>query len=284
MFSSVSCLLCKTMCVPNECDTCSDPKFKEISRQARYAGRTLGMFLIFHCILAAARCLSFSFSAALTDVYVVLYGYYIVRRYYREIEAPPQPGLCLQCESQQMVMCFMMLLSIDFGLSVWTLVELLTNHPVIPVPVGLPGFDYRILKMWQWYSGVVVAIAVLVVIIGEIVSGWHLHNQLNEAEIDYRYAKFYGNNVENGQGGLGGGMGGGGGGMGGNFLYQQGRAAPSPVAATRSEPTPETKSLTTSSSTSELTDEEKSKLRLVRAEKSHLAALNRQNNKKMGTL
>ena len=278
------------MCIPNECDTCSNPKFKEISRESRYAGKTLGIFLFVHCILAAMRCISFSFSAALTDIYVVLYGYYISRRYFRQPESEPQAGLCVQCESQQMVMCFMMLLSIDFGLSSWTLVELLSNQPVIPMPVGLAEFDYRTLELWQWYTGIGVAIAVLIVIMGEIVSGWYLNARLNESEIDYRYAKIY-QSMENGFGGGGGGGGRGGygrGGMYGNASYD--RVPPVPVVAQRNEgetksspspsftPSTPTTTTTTSDATPQLSKEEQRIQRENRAQ----AAIRRQNSG-MGT-
>ena len=276
------------MCIPNDCDTCSNPKFKEISRQARCGGKTLGFFLVAHTVLAAARCVSFSFSAALTDLYVVLYGYYISRRYFRNPETEPQAGLCVQCESQQMVMCFMMLLSIDFGLSAWTLVELLMNQPVIPLPVGLQEFDYRTLNLWQWYTGVGVAIAVLICVVGEIISGWYLHSQLHESEIDYRYAKIYQNNMEAGFGGMyGGSSNGGNGGNGGNSggsTYD--RMPPRPTIATRNrdEPSassyPETKSSTAIPSA--ISEEERLKQRQERAKASAAAAMRRKSSG-MGT-
>jgi len=283
------------MCIPNDCDTCSNPKFKEISPSARFAGKTLGILLLIHTFLACARCISFSFSAALTDLYVVLYGYYIARRYFRNAEAEPQAGLCVQCESQQMVMCFMMLLSIDFGLSVWTLVELLTNQPVIPVPVGLAEFDYRTLRLWQWYTGIAVAVTVLVVLVGEIVSGWLLHRRLHESETDYRYAKIFSNSngggMENGfGGGYGGGMGGNGGGGGGSGYVS---TPPQPAVASRGRVAAESKSMdsssfasssssSSSSSSPVISEEERMRRRQERAGASARAALQRQQSG-MGT-
>ena len=128
-------------------------------------GRLLGFFLFAHLACALVRPLSYAFSGALTDLYVVTYGYYIARRFFRVEGAAPVNGICLSCESQQNVTCFLMLVAIDFGLSVWTLLELLLNKPVIPTPVGLPQFDYRTLQMWQWYTGIATAIAVLVLLV-----------------------------------------------------------------------------------------------------------------------
>ena len=205
------------MCLPGNadaCDACAAPKFKAVSPAARYHGRCLGYFLMAHLVVGLARCVSYSFSAALTDMYVVTYGYYITRRYFRARDADPEGGLCVTCESQQNVVCFLMLISIDFGLSVWTLVELLTNMPTIPMPVGLPEFDYRTLQLWQWYAGIGISAAVLCLFAGEIVFGWLLHTRLEAEDIDHRYQKLFARDLES-QGLLGGGAlsrGGGGGG------------------------------------------------------------------------
>ena len=181
----------KYMCLPDtaQCDACSRPRFKRVSPAARRVGRLLGFFLFAHLACALVRPLSYAFSGALTDLYVVTYGYYIARRFFRVEGAAPVNGICLSCESQQNVTCFLMLVAIDFGLSVWTLLELLLNKPVIPTPVGLPQFDYRTLQMWQWYTGIATAIAVLVLLAAEIFAGWYLLAHLEAEEADLRYDK-----------------------------------------------------------------------------------------------
>jgi hypothetical protein len=66
-----------------------------VSPAARRWGRLLGFFLLAHLVCALARPLSFSFSGALTDLYVVTYGYYIARRYFRAENAEPVNGTSL---------------------------------------------------------------------------------------------------------------------------------------------------------------------------------------------
>ena len=130
-----------------------------------------------------------------------------------------------------------MLIAIDVGLSAWTLLELLTNKPVIPTPVGLPQFDYRTLHMWQWYAGIAVAVAVLILLAAEVLAGWFLHARLESEETDMRYDKVIARDMglEEGSGLLGGGGGGGnsGGSSGGSGVYHGGSAAPSPASAPR---------------------------------------------------
>jgi hypothetical protein len=177
----------------------------------------------------------------------------------------------------------MMLLSIDFGLSVWTLIELLTNQPVIPVPVGLAEFDYRTLRLWQWYTGIAVAVTVLVVLVGEIVSGWLLHRRLHESETDYRYAKIFSNSNGGGmENGFGGGYSGGSG-------YVS--TPPQPAIASRGRVAAESKSMDSSSFTSSssssssspvISEEERMRRRQERAGASARAALQRQQSG-MGT-
>eukprot|EP00946_MAST-07B_sp_MAST-7B-sp1_P003853 g3853.t1 len=195
------------MCLPDsaQCDACARPRFKRVSPGARRAGRALGFFLVVHLACALARPLSFAFSAALTDAYVVTYGYYISRRFFRSEGAEPVNGICLSCESQQNVVCFLMLVAVDFGLSSWTLLELFQNKPVIPTPVGLPQFDYRTMHIWQWYTGIVTAITVLVVLAAEIISGWYVHARLEAEEADLRYDKMIarGMGMEEGNGLMG---------------------------------------------------------------------------------
>ena len=155
------CLICDDQCQ----DQCSQPRFKAANSRAMCYGKTVAVFLIVHLVLCFARCLYYSFSAALSDLMLICLGFYIFRRFFRA-EADPLPSqICLSCEAQQNLVCFMAFLAMDFGLSIWNLVELANSKPEIPQPVGLPQFDYRTLNLWQWKVGIVVSSMVIAIFV-----------------------------------------------------------------------------------------------------------------------
>jgi hypothetical protein len=157
------------------------------SSRARCLGKALGACLVFHLTLAFARILSYSFFAALFDLYLVSFGYCVVRRYFRHPDRKPDPSPLLLCESQQILLNYIMMLSFDYGLSILTTIEILTSKPTNPPPVGLPEYDYRTLSMWQWWCGVVVCTSMLVLFTVELVLSWWLYKTLENEYDDLRY-------------------------------------------------------------------------------------------------
>ena len=137
--------------------------------------------------LACGRIVSYSFIAALFDLYLVSFGYCVVRRYFRHPDRKPDPSPLLLCESQNILLNFIMMLAFDYGLSILTTVEMLTSKPTTPPPIGVPEYDYRTLAMWQWWSGVIICISMLFLFAIEIILGWWLYKTLEKEYDDLRY-------------------------------------------------------------------------------------------------
>ena len=108
--------------------------YKEIGDRGRCIGKALGMCLVLHFMLAIGRTISYSFFAALFDIYLVGFGYLVVRRYFRHPKRKPNLNVCLLCESQQVLLNYIMMLALDYGLSILTTAEILTS--VIPLDVN----------------------------------------------------------------------------------------------------------------------------------------------------
>ena len=157
------------------------------SDRVRCLGKGLGVCLALHLLLACGRIFSYSFIAALFDLYLVSFGYCVVRRYFRHPDRKPDPSPLLLCESQNILLNFIMMLAFDYGLSILTTVEMLTSKPTTPPPVGVPEYDYRTLAMWQWWSGVVICISMLFLFAIEIILGWWLYKTLENEYDDLRY-------------------------------------------------------------------------------------------------
>ena len=58
------------------------------SERARCLGKAVGICIVFHLIFACGRIVSYSFFAALFDLYLVSFGYCVIRRYFRHITHP----------------------------------------------------------------------------------------------------------------------------------------------------------------------------------------------------
>ena len=157
------------------------------SERARCLGKAVGICIVFHLIFACGRIVSYSFFAALFDLYLVSFGYCVIRRYFRHPDRKPDPSPLLLCESQQILLNYIMMLAFDFGLSILTTVELLTSKPTNPPPVGVPEYDYRTLAMWQWWSGVVICISMLILFTIELILVWWLYKTLENEYDDLRY-------------------------------------------------------------------------------------------------
>ena len=52
------------------------------SERARCLGKAVGICIVFHLIFACGRIVSYSFFAALFDLYLVSFGYCVIRRYF----------------------------------------------------------------------------------------------------------------------------------------------------------------------------------------------------------
>ena len=153
-------------------------KYKEISPKGRFLGRTLFIFVFAHIFLAFVRVLSYSFFAAFLDFYMVTVGFFVLRKYWRHPNKAPSLEDCtsflLQCESQQTLLNFLVVLSVNFGLTLTIFVEMIMSRPTVPPPVGINEYDYRNLAMWQWWSGIVLSVVLIIMFSIEIFLAWWL--------------------------------------------------------------------------------------------------------------
>jgi hypothetical protein len=163
------------------------PEYKEIGPRARCLGKTVGVLMCFHIVFAFLRVISYSFFAAIFDLYMCTLGFCTLRRYCRHPKRKPGMDCWLHCESQQSLLNLLAIIAFNFGLTVATFVEMMFSPPTYPPPVGIYEYDYRNLSVLQWQFGVILCVILFLFFAAELILGWMLYSSLNKEYEDMRY-------------------------------------------------------------------------------------------------